>query len=175
MKDYTIIKELLRDKLGWNHSKLAAHENTIKNILCVLAETPEEITLAGALQELNEKLQKERFVDLYVNYYLQDEHKQFWLEDNRVDEYLKPAAEKIADYLLQNGVIVPPCKVGDEVYCIKSWKLLPNRIRKEKVYRIDYEESKGCIALTYKGVYFEGEYFHTKAEAEHALKERDGK
>lgn len=25
-------------------------------------------------------------------------------------------AESIADYLLNNGVIVPPCKVGDKVY-----------------------------------------------------------
>ena len=24
----------------------------------------------------------------------------------------------VADYLLANGVIVPPCKVGDTVYCI---------------------------------------------------------
>ena len=25
----------------------------------------------------------------------------------------------LADYLLKNGVIVPPCKVGDTVYCIE--------------------------------------------------------
>ena len=28
----------------------------------------------------------------------------------------RPKAETIADYLIQNGVIVPPCKVGDVVY-----------------------------------------------------------
>lgn len=27
-------------------------------------------------------------------------------------------AEWLADYLLANGVIVPPCKVGDEVYLV---------------------------------------------------------
>ena len=27
-------------------------------------------------------------------------------------------SEVIADYLLSNGVIVPPCKVGDKVYVI---------------------------------------------------------
>lgn len=27
-------------------------------------------------------------------------------------------AEVVADYLLDNGVIVPPCKVGDKVYII---------------------------------------------------------
>jgi len=29
-------------------------------------------------------------------------------------------AQTIADYLLTNGVIVPPCKVGDTVYYIKA-------------------------------------------------------
>lgn len=29
--------------------------------------------------------------------------------------------EKIADYLLANGVIVPPCKVGDTVYVISRY------------------------------------------------------
>ena len=29
--------------------------------------------------------------------------------------------EEIADYLLENGVIVPPCKVGDKVYVIEDW------------------------------------------------------
>ncbi len=29
-----------------------------------------------------------------------------------------PSSEQIADYLLANGVIVPPCKVGDKVYHI---------------------------------------------------------
>lgn len=28
----------------------------------------------------------------------------------------RPKAELIADYLIENGVIVPPCKVGDTVY-----------------------------------------------------------
>lgn len=27
----------------------------------------------------------------------------------------RPKAELIADYLIQNGVVVPPCKVGDTV------------------------------------------------------------
>lgn len=31
-------------------------------------------------------------------------------------------SEKVADYLLENGVIVPPCKVGDTVYVNpKTW------------------------------------------------------
>ena len=31
-----------------------------------------------------------------------------------------PSMEQVADYLLANGVIVPPCKVGDKVYIITS-------------------------------------------------------
>ena len=28
--------------------------------------------------------------------------------------------EKVADYLLANGVIVPPCKIGDKVYYLAN-------------------------------------------------------
>ena len=30
-------------------------------------------------------------------------------------------AEVIADHLLKNGVIVPPCKVGDKFYKVERW------------------------------------------------------
>lgn len=30
-------------------------------------------------------------------------------------------AEALADYLLVNGVIVPPCKVGDTVFCFDDY------------------------------------------------------
>ena len=33
-------------------------------------------------------------------------------------QYYKSTIEKMADYLLANGVIVPPCKVGDKVYSL---------------------------------------------------------
>lgn len=38
------------------------------------------------------------------------------LEDTHTDK----AIEDIADYLLSNGVIVPPCKIGDVVYIIDN-------------------------------------------------------
>ena len=34
-------------------------------------------------------------------------------------------AENIADYLLENGVIVPPCKVGDTVYFVSRGEIIP--------------------------------------------------
>jgi hypothetical protein len=33
-----------------------------------------------------------------------------------LDKHEPKAIEEIADYLFANGVIVPPCKVGDELY-----------------------------------------------------------
>ena len=45
--------------------------------------------------------------------------------------------EEIADYLLANGVIVLPCKVGDVVYILEDW-----------VYRIFLEEKEvGTISI----------------------------
>ena len=35
-------------------------------------------------------------------------------------QYLGGLEEKVADHLLANGVIVPPCKVGDTVYVITT-------------------------------------------------------
>ena len=44
------------------------------------------------------------------------------------DDLVDGEIEAIADHLLANGVIVPPCKVGDIVYTInrmhpKEWKV----------------------------------------------------
>lgn len=44
-------------------------------------------------------------------------------------------AEIIAEYLLANGVIIPPCKVGDTVYCLDDF-----------VFSSDCEECKSFEA-----------------------------
>lgn len=41
---------------------------------------------------------------------------------------LSPSNEKLADYLLANGVIVPPCKVGDVIYVISPLRGLEEKI-----------------------------------------------
>lgn len=33
-----------------------------------------------------------------------------------------PTVEQIADYLIEHGVIVPPCKAGDTIYLPWEWK-----------------------------------------------------
>ena len=73
----------------------------------------------------------------------------------------------IADYLLKNGVIVPPCKVGDTVYNVLPIKL----ILEEKVERfyVRAQTDKGIIPIDMFGK----TVFLTKQEAEQALKARD--
>ena len=36
--------------------------------------------------------------------------------------------EKVADCLLENGVIVPPCRVGDMVYFVQSEKIYSGKV-----------------------------------------------
>ena len=64
-------------------------------------------------------------------------------ERERLIELLKQEpsrhSEDIADHLLKNGVIVPPCKVGDTVYYINKRlhiALYLNTIYKAEVVRI---------------------------------------
>ncbi len=48
------------------------------------------------------------------------------LERDLDDDWYDGEIESIADYLIKNGVIVPPCKVGDTVYGIKGCFFLPH-------------------------------------------------
>ena len=45
-------------------------------------------------------------------------------------------AEVIADHLLANGVIVPPCKVGEWVWCIEL-----GQVKKAKIEELHYQAS----------------------------------
>ena len=96
----------------------------------------------------------------------------------------KPYAEVYADYLLANGVIVPPCKVGDALYFLYD----DTFAYRPKITTYIYEtndwyfdiDQKGTSILprsvrSYKGKhhYYLGEtVFLTKEEAEKALAER---
>ena len=79
-------------------------------------------------------------------------------------------AEKLADHLLANGVIVPPCKVGDKVYYIAGKK-----VYKSKCHAITQHKSGLQIHLyDYDGDnarYSTKDVFLTKEEAEQKLKE----
>ncbi len=92
-------------------------------------------------------------------------------------------AEKIADYLLDDGWIRPPCKVGDTLYAISQMKdkrILPfvnkyeaTSIKLGKRKCVVYHEVDGYIKL-FKQEDFGKTVFLTKEEAEQKLKEMRG-
>lgn len=105
---------------------------------------------------------------------------------------------RIADYLLKNGVIVPPCNVGDTVYvdnrCINSLfidrgiyfihdkvsrcdVLSISRTRKQlliKIAPVEAQRRNSRYHLRVPVSAFGKTVFLTKEEAEKALKERGG-
>ena len=88
----------------------------------------------------------------------------------------KPKAECIVDYLLANGVIVPPCKVGDKVYlpCLNDWGDIENYTITEIVIDKDGfcfvvdDEDREAHSIEILGK----EVFLTKQEAERELEKR---
>ena len=92
--------------------------------------------------------------------------------------------QDIADQLIENGVIVPPCKVGDTVYMLFVGEITPFLIyqsrREENVdfitscYDSRGYDTRGKPVLTTFCDYHIGKtVFLTKEEAERALKERE--
>ena len=102
--------------------------------------------------------------------------------------YSEELDEGLADHLLANGVIVPPCKVGDEVYVLTTDSL--SGIEKSRVKRMTLQNLQDgmtikiivpCICDDWGNAVWEfypddfgKTVFLTKEEAEKALKERSG-
>ena len=89
--------------------------------------------------------------------------------------------EEIADRLLAEGVIVPPCKVGETVYKIFNGKIaemravaIPLLISSCGAHLSVTAENRreACISLELDD--FGKTVFLTREEAEKALKEREG-
>ena len=94
------------------------------------------------------------------------------LIQDSVNGYARHWAEIIADYLLANGVIAPPCKVGDIVYSLMGGfpeEMKVNRLmltlKPNNEYPLDFIREFDDFGKT---------VFLTKEEAEKALKEREG-
>ena len=82
-------------------------------------------------------------------------------------------AETIADYLLENGVIVPPVKVGDTVYIFERGSyIIPICGQGKPHWEIKIEKCsfKYWLLDNHK---FGVNMFFTREEAEKALKERE--
>lgn len=118
----------------------------------------------------------------------------------RLHDWGTVEAEALADYLLENGVIVPPCKVWDKLYAISDTRIVEctcydmnigNKVTICASFKCDYD-CEGCPfnnwVQEYTGEYScKGEYgdwyfeeddfgktvFLTREEAEKALKERE--
>lgn len=89
---------------------------------------------------------------------------------------------QIADYLLEHGVIVPPCYIGNAVYTKSGSKRIVERIEVGRVYnpeRYFYVFTAYSNKTLSKGYlrFFDYEIgktvFLTREEAEQALKERE--
>lgn len=94
------------------------------------------------------------------------------------ESFKRALPEEMASYLLANGVIVPPCKVGDTVYRVAKhrgvWEVMPREVvsithRLDHLYRLVWDIFSTAEDRLGKTV------FLTREEAEKALAERDGK
>ena len=77
-----------------------------------------------------------------------------------------------ADYFLENGVMVPPCKIGDVVYTIRHYKEGVRHVQKGIVHEMFFTDNMElCISVKHiaRGLWGKT-VFPTKEAAEQALK-----
>ncbi len=79
-------------------------------------------------------------------------------------------AEDIADHLLANGVIVPPCKVGDWVYILRNGELHRNHICQMHIAQTYAQTFFSCYGEKFGVEQIGKTVFLTREEAERALK-----
>ena len=97
--------------------------------------------------------------------------------DNDFEKY--KLLDMTADYLIANGVIVPPCKVGDTVYVISRYYTGTWKIYSCTVEYITYYKSNGFINAIFSNhinfgvniTEFGKTVFLNKEQAEQKLKE----
>lgn len=83
----------------------------------------------------------------------------------------------MTDYLLENGVIVPPCKIGDTVYYVSGGRIERLKIRninysfRDREYYVYLENDRGSAMCIDYHQLIGYKLFHTLEEAEKALKD----
>ena len=95
------------------------------------------------------------------------------IEAKRTEPETGSFTEHLADYLLEHGVIVLPCKVGDTVYHVFPKKgIQTNTVRQIRI------GSCGMNIFDFNGFFEPSDFgktvFLSREEAEKALKERNG-
>lgn len=89
-------------------------------------------------------------------------------------QYMGGLEAKLADHLLANGVIVPPCKVGDWVYIIRNGEVHRNHVCQIHISKA-YEQTFFSCYGEFFGIEEVGKtVFLSREEAEKALEERSG-
>ena len=97
-------------------------------------------------------------------------------DENIADEEV---VKILADYLIENGAILPPCNVGDDIWIVKCYEGKPLGIVKDKVQMIGITSRGFHIKARnhhdHNKMYMLGKtVFLTREDAEKALREREG-
>ena len=98
--------------------------------------------------------------------------------DNPLQYIYDEIVERLADHLIENGAIIPPCKVGDTVYKCHTVNLKPTgEITKRTIKQITFS----AFTVTDDGAsgWFDIDdigktVFLTREDAEKSLREREG-
>lgn len=98
-------------------------------------------------------------------------------------QYMGGLESRLAEHLLANGVILPPCKVGDKVY-----KITRNKVKECEVVFIGISAKEKCSYFNFVENYADGTFyksysmdfdvigktvFLTREEAERKLRKED--
>ena len=117
---------------------------------------------------MTREAERKRLVELLCGFYKEyaGGHYVFYLTDDE--------AEEVADHLLDNGIVVPPCKVGDKVYytCGIHNKLVKEARVEEIYYNGDTFAYQVCSDYAHFTLQYYETYF-TREEAEKALRKED--
>lgn len=96
-----------------------------------------------------------------------------------VEGCFKALAVSTADYLLANGVIVPPCKVGQTVYTVECCEIYAGTVIGIESFETEdgtektYHAEDDGYPIGFTDEDFGKTVFLTREEAEQALKERE--
>lgn len=71
-----------------------------------------------------------------------------------VDGCARYWAEVIADHLIENGVVVPPCKVGSKVY-----KITRNQVKECEVTFVGISADERCSHFNFVENYADGTFY----------------
>ena len=116
--------------------------------------------------------QKERLVDLL--------RKSQWpikdFPEADLNTFVQKMNDWLADYLLENGVIVPPCKAGDVVFAIIEGRVLEGKVDDvwfdDDIGRWEFDVNTGLGFPMFPEERIGTKVFFSREAAEQALKER---